>query len=703
MLGVTETNTSANIGKSDVYLQIANLHFHLAAYDNGLTYCHYACEQLLDKAPLRNNLHCIIQLSEIFKVEARIHLARIKFQDAETVLHKMIQHTEAARKVAASHVEPSLLKVDFLLLQAEIYEKRGEIDKAIKNSNNALQILDKLAHNYKDSVAISNNTGLAHTQLAKYMIAKGEFDRPALALEKAVGCFDGVLKFAPENHVLNNNKANSFQILATVKASNKNNETVAEILQQADSLYDTINKHNTNDLIALYNRGLTQAKAAYIHTSLNNVKPALAAFKKAIYCFERTLEIAPHSVDFHQKKGDAYLGSGILLISANKTEEAIECLQVAIEAFDKALQLRENNGHSLYSKGRALLHLGELQNKVDEKGQALWSYQHARECFTQLLEFDSSQVQVTKNLADVNMALGELQVNFSQHSDALAQYLNAVNLYESVLKIRPGNNQVLFNQAFANERIGFIHELRLERAQAIKYYNTAKRQYHQLCQLNSSLVQAYFELGKVLVELGKIYIENKDEHEAKLCFHEAIKSYSHQHNNFHLEPPVAHRRGRAHILLADFFSHQGYFEEAVKEYRKAFESCKSAGENDAIHAEIFYDKGIAAERLAATYKEISQPDQSIAYYTKAIEAYDIALQIDANMIDAHFSKAVALTALYELHQLEKRVEKAKFYLKSALDQLTHAKVVDPSHHAVFELFQRVESEIAQLDPVVPGN
>ncbi|KAA3615412.1 MAG: hypothetical protein DWQ05_13740 [Calditrichaeota bacterium] len=701
VLEVAEQNLSANLGKSEVYLQMAVVSLHEAEYEVAEKYCKYANEQIKNKASLQNNISFLSQNIAINRLEIRVQIDRAQFKDAEVLLDKLMKNIDVAWKNMPQELNINLFKVDYLLLQATVFERFGETTKAIKNCTKAIDGLERLAQKYQDSVLINNNLGLAWTQLADIQIAKGAPLKADKYLYKAIAAFESVLKFSPNNSVLTNNRANAMQLLATVQALTHGNKEAAETLEQSYLIYQQICSQNANDMTALYNQGLAAAKSAYLFSSLEDVDAALMAFKNAIKSFDQIIEMAPKQSKFYQKKGDAYLGSGVLFISGKQTTEAIDCLKIAVAAFDSALELREDNSHSLYNRGKALLHLGELQNQTTAKGQALWSYQQSRDCFAKLLDYDKTQIQVVKNLADVNLAIGELQVSFSQHNDAFFHYLNAVKLYEMVLTAEPENTQVFFNQAFANEKVARIHEIRAERAQAIKYYNNAKNLYHKLCKINPQMMHAHFELGNVLVDLGKIYYDNKEEHDAKLCFNVAIKSFSMDQNGFYREALVAQKRGQAQTLLADVLISQGNYEAAVQIFEAAMSSFDAAIERDAQNMKIYYDKGVAAANLAGIQVETNRNDEAIESYALAVKAYENALQLQPDMLNAHYNKALSLKVISDLYKDKNEVENAKIYLKSSIDQLTHAVAVDATNHAVLALQQHVQEAFMQFESVSP--
>ena len=306
---------------------------------------------------------------------------------------------------------------------------------------------------------------------------------------------------------------------------------------------------------------------------------------------------------------------------------------------------------------------------------------------------------VVKNLADVNLAIGELQVSFSQHNDAFAQYLNAVKLYDMVLGTDHESGQVKFNQALALAKIAGIHESRRERAQAIKYYNKAKNLYHNICEGTQKLTHARYELGHVLVELGKIYYDNKDEHNARLCLKTAVETLSFEYKNFNREPRVARKRAQAHVLLAEYFEHQGSLLEANEQLIAAGNSFDLAVQGGSDDAEIFYERGIATVNLAAIQNSMEQNDNAINTYEQAVQSFDAALQLAPEMLPAHYQKAFSLKSASDLLKTANRSEPAKYHLKSALDQLTHALAIDPSDHALIELLRQVQDAFAQFDEV----
>ncbi len=241
--------------------------------------------------------------------------------------------------------------------------------------------------------------------------------------------------------------------------------------------------------------------------------------------------------------------------------------------------------------------------------------------------------------------------------------------------------------------------MRRERAQAIKYYHKAKNLYHNLCESNPGLTRARFELSHVLVELGKIYYDNKDEHDARLCFKTAIESLSFESHNFNMDPLVARKRGQAQMLLADFFKHQGSFLEANEYFSAAIASFDNALGDGNENVKIYFDRGVAFVNQAGIQMRMAQNEAAISSYENAVQSFDATLQLAPEMLNAHYQKACSLKCAGELLKTGNRAEAAKYQLKSALDQLSHALAIDPADHAILELWRQVQDALAQFDEI----
>jgi tetratricopeptide (TPR) repeat protein len=336
--------------------------------------------------------------------------------------------------------------------------------------------------------------------------------------------------------------------------------------KQAQEMYQQIIDRNPSFASAYVGKG--------------NVFSRLNSFNEAITAYDFALDIDQHQVQAHNGKGWVLL--------------AMDQPQQALQSFDQAISLEPSNPRYYHGKGRAMALLGYYQ-------EALTAYTKARECGL-----------VSKDLM-IDRAL--ILINLGENENSNGTYMQADLYFKEAREIY---YKVLIEDDYAHPEA--IHYGLGRLAAASEDWKNALHFYQDAISLAPYKADAYLELGKTLVKMGK-YKEALDN------LKKASSSYDHPESMI-LKTDVDIAYGDAYRRMAEIAGPEEHF-SYQKEARK------------------YYERAIEDGGDASAYLGLAKTYVALHSNRKAIDLLDAALQQNSQFGECYFIKGKCHYALKE--------------------------------------------------------
>ena len=285
---------------------------------------------------------------------------------------------------------------------ADLYYKKGMLDKAIENHYKSLQIrpddaivhynigyvlntlgrFDEAIPHFIDALRIGRSFSKAHSELAYALARQGRFD-------EAIEHYSEVLRIEPNNVKAHSNLGGVFT---------KQGRLDEAIVHFAEALR-------------------IEPDFADAHHNLGYALARKRKFDKAIEHYTEALRINP---DF----ADAHYNFGVALARQGKLDEAIA-------HFIKAIQIKPDGAEAYYNLGVALA----LQGKFDE---AITNFKEA--------------LRIKPGLADAHYNLGATLARQGKLDEAIAHFTEALQIRPDFVDARRGLKKALLLQKNESEK-----------------------------------------------------------------------------------------------------------------------------------------------------------------------------------------------------------------------------------------------------------
>jgi len=434
--------------------------------------------------------------------------------------------------------------------------------------------------------------------------------------QSAIECFDKALQISSESVSAWYNKWTTFAKTKTIEGTMNCIEKVVEL--QPFEYWEWICKADAYLVLGKYNDALRcvdnalkeNSREIYAWEEKGNILMEIGKYKDALKCYNEIVKLNPeYSYGFynkgralaHLKKkraalkllnialdidpnlSEAWASKGEVLIQLGKNEEGINCL-------DKATEIDPQNAFAWFKKGIIFYE----QEDVSKYGSC---FSNARELYRKEIELYPNDPYLWDNLSNT---LGHLWVI----NEVWDCYSKAIQCYDEILKINPEYAYPLYLKAwFLNRNYGKIKE-------PISYLD-------KVLEIDLLYAEAWQLKGKLLYDLTDsrrtsadgpsewFYIESAGEYmnsqviptlkEAEKCYNEAIKIYKRgnkplseiseteqskneitkkieKYDRLAEETKQSIEKNPNDFKLieqkADLFAYLGYFNEALKYYKK---------------------------------------------------------------------------------------------------------------------------------------
>lgn len=408
---ITEYQKAAEvqIDNGEIYYKIACALYYKGELDKAINYfniaiekkanisqCHYMISNCLKKKDRFQDalLHLDIALKHCFLNSSRIHYSKYRLLNAlyfKSSKKKFLSYIELILSYLTLPFDKEALKnlkskvkwfqILPILVKADSYLMNGDIEKAFKCYNSAIDKMPGFSTLYTALGDTYRKTGKLEEAIVEYKMALwiDSLDNSAYAglvqayeelgdYDNAIAYYQKYIQIHPNNAVLHSNIANLYFMKGEAQtavsyyqaaiAINPKPDWTSIVAQTLGYIQQNVIK-NTDCAIANYQlaNSLTP-KEIDVYISLGSAFYDNEDYKNALIVYRRALELEPNNSKIHCNLGYLYWGMGDL-------DEAIKEYKLSIK-FDPMYDIAHNNLGVIY-----LDDLVQLQDAIDCFNQAI--------------------------------------------------------------------------------------------------------------------------------------------------------------------------------------------------------------------------------------------------------------------------------------------------------------------------------------------
>lgn len=384
---------------------------------------------------------------------------------------------ELSQKLEKSVVKESISQAQFWNLEAELWLKKGQNEKALDKAQNSLNLYEsKFSEKEKEVAKVYNNLGLIYWNTRNQQLAL-EYLSKALDIR--------------QKDVAKNQKsiASSYNNIGLVYSQSQEFEQALTYYQKALNIYQKLYQENDVKLVNIYNN------LAVVHQEQENFEEAERFFGKSLAIYEKNYGANHVNIAFVYN----YLARLKLLENAPKSAQ---------EFAQKALKIyQEKYGVKHPEIAKTYLLLGNISQKIkggqrSNVNQALHYYQQA--ILANTVKFSNTKYEqnpATQDYYDADVLLQSFLLK--------AQTLE--ELYSLSLRVKH-LNLAMENLEKCDTLIGKIRQARTSKADKIALGKTAHQVYEDAIRISLNLSEVttrknfYVEKAFVFSEKNRVSV-----------------------------------------------------------------------------------------------------------------------------------------------------------------------------------------------------
>ena len=287
------------------------------------------------------------------------------------------------------------------------------------------------------------------------LIEQGNDFKKKKEFEKAIECYERIIKLEPKNSDAWYNMGDAFDNLMKFKEAIK-------------SYHNTI-KFDQNNAKAWYNMG-----AVYFDLE----KP-----KKAIKCFKKTVEINPSD-------SEAWHNLGVISNKLKKHDEAMEYLEKAVEINPNYAEAwyELGNNYKKVKKVKRPIDNTERVNKILKQHEIVPDEFYDFNYYSQLIFKIDCSMECYRKAVEINPQLIDAWQKKSEVHLLLFEFKNLLECYKKIVEIDPHYVNIWYSMG--------------DSYRFIKKYEKALDCYNEVIKVDPTFALAWYQIGKLYKKQG---------------------------------------------------------------------------------------------------------------------------------------------------------------------------------------------------------
>lgn len=307
----------------------------------------------------------------------------------------------------------------------------------------------------------------------------------------------------------------------------------------------------------------------------------------------------------------------------------------SFELFEKAAREYEECIKKNPQHAPAYLNLGCASMRLFDSTGDLIYFQKGDEAFRASSEIDPHQSALW-------LFWGVLELTYAKRrlgseDEVQERFQSAIKKFEVADLCEPDHPVVLIKWAESLMCLGSVEESCLHLKEALEKIKKS-------IQKDSDRGEAWYFYGRVLIELGRYFQDERILHEAKEKFHHGLK-LDPQFTAFH------YGIAEACMELSEYSEEIAHLEEAKRHFKKVVAA------NSSLPPQFWLDFGIAQLRIGEAHKDLLEVEASVACFERALAFYE-GKKTSPLALDIIFHFASAKSIIGDLTDDPQIIEKA---------------------------------------------